>query len=155
MQPLGQGTNLVSIEAVAQRMQVLEVSVQRSSYEPCRAGTLPLGSLHRVERGRVGNRKVVQVSLEVFVRGKTETLNNSHGCSRVRAQTSGERAHAEQDIGTGILQNRTNDFLALWTEMSEFIGETSVRGGQPRLRPFTSHDLGRIAYRVAACQRIP
>lgn len=95
------------------------------------------------------------MSLEVFVRGETETLNNSHGCSRVRAQTIGERAHAEQDIGTGILQNRTNDFLAFWTEMSEFIGETSVRGGQPRLRPFTSHDLGRIAYRMAACQRIP
>ena len=92
------------------------------------------------------------MSLEVFVRGETETLNNSHGGSRVRAQTIGERAHAKQDIGTGILQNRTNDFLAFWTEMSEFIGETPVRGGQPRLRPFTSHDLGRIAYRMAACQ---
>ena len=92
--------------------------------------------------------------LEVFVRGETETLNNSHGGSRVRAQTIGERAHAEQDIGTGILQNRTNDFLAFWTEMSEFIGQTSVRGRQPRLRPLTSHDLGRIAYRMAACQRI-
>src|SRR5215469_13303473 len=92
------------------------------------------------------------MSLEVFVRGETETLHNSHGCSRVRAQTTGERAHAEQNIGTGILQNRTNDFLAFWTEMSEFLGETSVRGRQPRLRPFTSHDLGRIAYRMAACQ---
>ena len=94
------------------------------------------------------------MSLEVFVRGETETLNNSHGGSRVRAQMIGERAHAKQDIGTGILQNRTNDFLAFWTEMSEFIGQTSVRGRQPRLRPFTSHDLGRIAYRMAACQRI-
>ena len=92
------------------------------------------------------------MSLEVFVRGETETLHNSHGCSRVRAQTTGERAHAEQDIGTGIFQNRTNDFLAFRTEMFEFIGETSVRGRQPRLRPFTSHDLGRIAYRMAACQ---
>src|SRR5215469_12992543 len=94
------------------------------------------------------------MSLEVFVRGETETLHNSHGCSRVRAQTTGESAHAEQNIGTGILQNRTNDFLALWTEMSEFLGKTPVRGRQPRLRPFTSHDLGRIAYRMAACQRI-
>ena len=92
------------------------------------------------------------MSLEVFVRDEAETLDDSHRRGRVGAKTIGEGADAEQDIGTGILQNRTNDFLAFRTEMSEFIGETSVRGGRPRLRPFTSHDLGRIAYRMAACQ---
>ena len=78
--------------------------------------------------------------LEVFVRNEAETLYDSHRRGRVSAQTIGERADAEQDIRTGILQDGTNDFLAFWTEMSEFVSETSVRGRRPLIRPFACHD---------------
>src|SRR5215470_7220321 len=84
--PPGQGTYLIGIEAVMERMQVLHVPVQRSPYERRRACPFPLCRLQSIERRRIGHRQIMQVPLEIFVRRKTQALDDSNSGRWICAQ---------------------------------------------------------------------
>jgi hypothetical protein len=86
-----------------------------------RSRALALSGFHGVKRGRVCHGKIMQVPLEVLVRGEPETLDDSHRRGRIRAQTVSQGTYAEQDVGPRILQDGTNDFLALGAKLPKFI----------------------------------
>jgi hypothetical protein len=107
-------------------MQILQIPMQSSPDKRGWTCTLLLGCFHGVERGRISNRQVVQMSLEVLIGGKAKALNNSHCRGRVCVQTVSEGTHTEQDVRAGILQDGTNDFLAFGTEVPKLVSETAV-----------------------------
>ena len=126
VQSLGQGANLVGIQAIVKRVQVLHVALQGGADQSGWARALALCRFHGVERSGVGNGKIVQVPLKVFVGRKPKPLDDPNGRGGIRTQPVRQGPHTQQDIRPRIFQHRANDLLALGTQMFEFVRQTSV-----------------------------
>src|SRR5450755_4340351 len=135
----GNGTNLVGIQTIVEGMKVLQVSLQGGTNKRSGAAAFVLRSLHRIQRRRVSNRKIVQMPLKVLVRRESQTLDNSDGRSRIGAKPVGKRTDAQEHIRSRTLKDRTNDLLPFRTQLPKLFCQTVLRNGQPLRRSRRSH----------------
>ena len=93
-------------------MQILDVLRERFLHHRGHAG-IAAGGLHRVHRRGEGDRKFVQVMLELAIAAEAEPADDANDGGGVRLQPLRHRAHAQQNVFARMFQDRTNDFLTL------------------------------------------
>src|ERR1700674_2667514 len=122
IEALRQRHETAGIQTIFQALYILQILFKRFSYMSGHAD-VPAAGLHGVQRGGEGEREFVEMVLEITVAGKTESTDDSNNGRGIRLETFGHGAHAEQDVLARVLQDRTDDFLPLDTELVNALGQ--------------------------------
>lgn len=65
--------------------------------------------------------------LELAIAFKTESMNDADDGGRVALETRGKSAHAQKDIVARMLEDRANNFLALFIELIDTLKQIDIR----------------------------
>src|SRR5260370_10819112 len=87
--------------------------------------------LHGVQGCGVGQRKLVQMTLKLAVAPESEPADDAHDRRGISAKARRHGADAEENILAGLLQDGSNNFLALDAQFFEWLREMrgAGRGG--------------------------
>lgn len=106
------------VERVLEGLQILVIEFERIRDVARDAGRWP-GALHRVRRRRKGQRKLVQVVLELTEAREAKAANDANYRGWVCAEPLRHAPHIRKNKGARMLENGANDFLSLRTDALE------------------------------------
>src|SRR5215469_1398281 len=96
-------------------MEILEVLFERFPNMSRHAANAARG-LHGVERRSEGDGEIVQVALKIAITGEAEPTNDTHDRGGISPKTFRHRADTKKNVVARMLENRTNNLLALGAE---------------------------------------
>ena len=127
VETLGERDKARCIETVLEAVQILEVLLEGFAHVGGHAGSTSPGGLHGVERCGESDGEVVEMALKVAVAVKTEAADDANDGGGVGLEALGHGADAQEDVVARMLENRTNDLLALGAEEFDALRERRSR----------------------------
>ena len=156
MNPLHQGGHTFHVEGIAKRVKVPQVLFQGLVPVRVQAGIVAGMSLHALQRGCVGNRKVMQVRLEFPVTAKPQTLDNAQNRGRVRPELARNVPNAQEDIIAWAFLDWANQFPSFLAQSGNPLRKTKsvVPGIDSRSTVFHGCRNTSDATNVTGCARL-